>query len=142
MRLPERTRLACRAVLLLTAAPYKSSKTSVPEFSITDYLIKAHIRQHKSRPWLGPTLGQILHHCPCSGSHPGCTVHPQAPCSGSEEEGAGPLVLVSASSWIPISLTLPVLCNGVLLNGSPPSSSGSAGKNAALSNQKHMPFKE
>lgn len=35
-----------------------------------------------------------------------------------------------------------MLCNGVLLNGSPPSSSGSAGKNAALSNQKHMPFKE
>lgn len=40
------------SALLLTAAPYK---TSVPEFSITDYLIKAHIRQHKSRPWLGPT---------------------------------------------------------------------------------------
>lgn len=54
MRLPERTRLTCRAVLLLSAASYKS-KTSVPEFSITDYLIKAHIRQHKSRPWLGPT---------------------------------------------------------------------------------------
>lgn len=31
-----------------------------------------------------------------------------------------------------------MLRNGVLLNGSPPSSSGSAGKNAALSNQKHM----
>lgn len=80
--------------------------------------------------------------CSCSGLHPGCTVHPQAPCSGSEEDGAGSLVLVSTSSWIPISLTLPLLLNGVFLNGSPPSFSGSAGKNAALSNQKHMPFKE
>lgn len=35
-----------------------------------------------------------------------------------------------------------MLRNGVVLNGSPPSSSGSAGKNAALSNWKHMPFKE
>lgn len=49
MRLTERTRLTFRAVLLLTAATYKS-KTPVPEFSITGYLIKIHIRQHRSRP--------------------------------------------------------------------------------------------
>lgn len=138
MRLPERTRLACRAVLLLTAAPYKS-KTSVQSSAL---LITSSKHTSGSTRAGHGWVPLILHHCPCSGSHPGCTVHPQAPYSGSEEEGAGPLVLVSTSSWIPISLTSPVLRNGGLLNGSPPSSSGSAGKNAALSNQKHMPFKE
>lgn len=59
MRLPERTRLAFIAVPLLTTARYKS-KTPVPEFSITGYLIKAHIRQHKSRPWLGPAVPLTL----------------------------------------------------------------------------------
>lgn len=59
MRLPERTRLAFRAIPLLITAPYKS-KTPVPEFSITGYLIKAHLRQHKSRPWLGPAVPLTL----------------------------------------------------------------------------------
>lgn len=31
-----------------------------------------------------------------SWQHPGCAVHPQAPCLGSEEERAGPPVLISA----------------------------------------------
>lgn len=102
MRPPERTRLAFRAVPLLTAATYKS-KNPVPEFRITGYPITAHIRQRRSRPWLSPAVPLTPHHCPCSGSHPGCTLHPQAAYPGSEEEGAAPLVLVSASSWIPIS---------------------------------------
>lgn len=38
------------------------------------------------------------------------------------------------SSWIPIGKALPVLLHGVLLNGSPPSSSGRGEKNTALNN--------
>ena len=103
---------------------------------------RCHYRSQKSRP-----RGQhhwFPHHGTCQagqeqahGRVPPChspsTVVPALGCTlaalcvrGAGEEGKHP------SSWIPIIKASPMLLVGVLLNRSPPGSSGSAGKNAAL----------
>lgn len=93
VRPPERTRLACRAVLPLTAASIKA-KTPGPELSITVFHDGTHqVRQERVHGWV--PLCHTLHHSPCPGSHPGCTVCLQAPCLSSEKKGDRPLVLVS-----------------------------------------------
>lgn len=94
MRPPERTRLACRAVLPLTAATIKA-RTPGPELSITVSPMVAHFRWDRSGCMAGSHCATCppLQSLPCS--HPGCTACLQAPCPSSEEEGDRPLVLVS-----------------------------------------------